>query len=68
MVDALDLGSSGETCESSSLSSRTNRICLQFARLSQNSLIFEHRSGVYIEVNEQRSTGNQRILTSIVEL
>jgi len=33
--------------------------------MSQNSLIFEYRSAVYISVNEQRNAENQRILANI---
>jgi hypothetical protein len=33
--------------------------------VSQNSLIFEHRSAVYTQVNEQRSGENQRIMASL---
>ena len=28
-------------------------------------LIFEHRSAVYMQVNEQRSTGNQRMMAAL---
>ncbi len=43
-------------------------VCLHFARSRQKSLIFEHRSAVYIKVNEQRSTENQRFTADIVEM
>ena len=44
------------------------RACSKSPRLSQNSLIFEHRSAVYMRVNEQRSAKNQRIMASLGDL
>jgi len=34
--------------------------------MRRNALIFEHRSAVYISVNEHRSAKNQRIMAMIV--
>jgi hypothetical protein len=47
---------------------KVTRVCLQFARLEQKPLIFEHRSAAYMAVCEQRSGENQRFMPSLVEL
>src|SRR3990167_5583619 len=41
------------------------RACLKSSSLCQNSLIFEHRSAVYIKVNEQRSAKNRWVMAKI---
>jgi len=38
------------------------RACSKSSRVRQNLLIFEHRSAVYMRVNEQRGTENQRMM------
>ena len=41
------------------------RACLKSLSLSQKALIFEHRSAVYMGVNEQRSTKNRWFMAKI---
>lgn len=43
-------------------------VCLEFASLSRKTLIFEHRSGAYVKVCEQRSAEHQGFTAKIVEL
>src|SRR3990167_5234839 len=41
------------------------RACSKSSSLCQNALIFEHRSAVYIKVNEQRSAKNRWVMAKI---